>query len=117
VAHSLLFLRSDPVILVIGYLVAMKKLRRNDAIGVMIAMIGMVLASFDYSRSHSSCYGDLIELAGCASAVVYLLIGKQALDTHKFPLWSYLILLNGSGSLFSWLISGIFYGIGTIFDL
>ena len=88
----------------------MKKLRRNDAIGVMIAMIGMVLVSFDYSRSHSSWYGDLIALAGCASAVVYLLIGKQALDTHKFPLWSYLILVNGSGSLFSLLISGVFYG-------
>lgn len=110
VAHSLLFLCSDPVILVMGYLAAMKKVRRNDAIGVMIAMIGMVLVSFDYSRSNSTWYGDLISLAGCASAVVYLLIGKQALDTHKFPLWSYLILVNGSGSLFCLLISGVFYG-------
>lgn len=115
-AHSLLFVCSGPVVLVLGTVAMMKKVRRSDAVGVTIGMGGMVLVSMDYAKSNSTWYGDLIALAACVCALVYLLIGKKALNTHKFPLWSYLIVVNAFASVFSLVLSGILYKDWRYFD-
>ena len=109
IAHSMLFLCSEPVVLVVGSLALMKKVRRTDVIGVMLGMVGMVLVSLDYSNSNSDWKGDMIAFAGCLSTLFYILIGKKALSSYKFPLWSYLIIVNTFAYLYSLVVSGFFY--------
>ena len=109
IAHSLLFNLSQPVLLVVGYLVLLKKVSKTDIIGVFLGLVGMILISFDLSSSNSTWYGDIIALASCSGFLVYLLIGKRALGALKLPLWTYVIIVNATASLFCLIASGVIY--------
>lgn len=108
-AHSLLFTCSEPVLIVVGSLLLLKKVSKADIIGVFLGLVGMIFISLDLSSSNSTWYGDLIALFTCGGVLVYILIGKRALGTLKLPFWSYVIIVNAVASMFCLIASGVLY--------
>ena len=108
-AHSFLFNLSQPVVLVFGYLLLCKKVSKTDITGVFLGFIGMILISLDLSSSNITWYGDIIALGSCSAFLVYILIGKRALGVLKLPLWTYVIIVNATASLFCLIASGVIY--------
>lgn len=83
VAHSLIFLYSCPILLVIYYLLVCKKLRVLEIIGVVFAALGMfVMCYFVENNEGTTWYGDLVALGGALVLGVNLVV-SESLMTQK----------------------------------
>ena len=76
-AHSLLFVTSHPIIIVIGIAIFVRRPRRLEVIGALIGLLGASITLLDAkSDGEVTLYGDLLAFAGAITVVGYIVAGR-----------------------------------------
>ena len=76
-AHSLLFVTSHPIIIVIGIAIFVRRPRRLEVIGALIGLLGASITLLDAkSDGEVTLYGDLLAFAGAITEVGYIVAGR-----------------------------------------
>ena len=115
VAHSVLIANSVPIILVLGNFVLCKKVRTSDMIGVGVGLLGKVIISFDLNSGNTTLLGDGVATISAFCNAMYWVVGNEALKNKNLPLWSYMITLNLSTCITSFIISATYFGYTDLF--
>ena len=76
-AHTLLFVTSHPIIIVIGIAIFVRRPRRLEVIGALIGLLGASITLLDAkSDGEVTLYGDLLAFAGAITVVGYIVAGR-----------------------------------------
>ena len=76
-AHSLLFVTSHPIIIVIGTAILVRKPHRLETTGAIIGLIGAVITLLDANDSGEvTLWGDFLAFAGAVTVVGYIVAGR-----------------------------------------
>ena len=76
-AHSLLFVTSHPIIIVIGIAIFIRRPRRLEIYGALIGLLGASITLLDAkSDGEVTIYGDLLAFAGAITVVGYIVAGR-----------------------------------------
>lgn len=110
VAHSVLIANSVPIILVLGNLVLCRKVRSSDMIGVGIGLLGKLIISCDLQSGNTTLLGDGLATLSAFCNSMYWIVGNESLKNKNLPLWSYMITLNVSTCVTSFIISVMSFG-------
>lgn len=109
VAHTVLYINTSPVIIVLGSLIHTRKVRIGDLVGVLIGLLGMILVSRDMESNNSSFLGDMIALGGAFCMCMYLLLGNYVLQKSGVPIWNYIFPISCTASMIAWGYSIVAY--------
>lgn len=103
IAHSLVFLYSCPVLLVLYYMMRCQKLKVLQITGALIGFVGMFIMCFlSSSDEGTTWYGDLIALSGAVALAVNLIISENLM--LEGPLF-YLFCIHITAAIFCLIIS------------
>lgn len=76
-AHSLLFVTSHPIIIVIGTAIFVRKPRKLETIGALVGLIGASITLLDAKNSGDvTLWGDFLAFAGAITVVGYIVAGR-----------------------------------------
>ena len=76
-AHSLLFVTSHPIIIVIGTAILVRKPHRLETTGAIIGLIGAGITLLDANDSGEvTLWGDFLAFAGAVTVVGYIVAGR-----------------------------------------
>ena len=76
-AHSLLFVTSHPIIIVIGTAIFVRKPRKLETIGALVGLIGASITLLDAKDSGDvTLWGDFLAFAGAITVVGYIVAGR-----------------------------------------
>ena len=76
-AHSLLFVTSHPIIIVIGTAMFVRKPRKLETIGALVGLIGASITLLDAKNSGDvTLWGDFLAFAGAITVVGYIVAGR-----------------------------------------
>lgn len=76
-AHSLLFVTSHPIIIVIGIAIFVRKPKRLEVYGALIGLLGASITLLDAkSDGEVTIYGDLLAFSGAITVVGYIIAGR-----------------------------------------
>ena len=76
-AHSLLFVTSHPIIIVIGTAILVRKPHRLETTGAIIGLIGAASTLLDANDSGEvTLWGDFLAFAGAVTVVGYIVAGR-----------------------------------------
>ena len=76
-AHSLLFVTSHPIIIVIGTAIFVRRPRKLETIGALVGLIGAGITLFDAKNSGDvTLWGDFLAFAGAITVVGYIVAGR-----------------------------------------
>lgn len=76
-AHSLLFVTSHPIIIVIGIAIFVRPPRKLEIYGAMVGLLGAGLTLLDAkSDGEVTIYGDLLAFTGAVTVVGYIVAGR-----------------------------------------
>ena len=76
-AHSLLFVTSHPIIIVIGTAILVRKPHRLETTGAIIGLIGAAITLLDANDSGEvTLWGDFLAFAGAVTVVGYIVAGR-----------------------------------------
>ena len=76
-AHSLLFVTSHPLIIVIGIAIFVRKPRKLEVYGAILGLVGAGITLLDAnSDGEVTIYGDLLAFAGAITVVGYIVAGR-----------------------------------------
>ena len=103
VAHSLVFLYSCPILLVLFYLSIKKSPSKLQITGSLIGFSGLILMCFMSNSSEGTTwYGDLISLLGALVLCINLVLSEKPMA--EFPL-CYLFLIHLISAIFCTVLS------------
>ena len=76
-AHSLLFVTSHPIIIVIGTAIFVRKPRKLETIGALVGLVGAGITLLDAKNSGDvTLWGDFLAFAGAITVVGYIVAGR-----------------------------------------
>ena len=76
-AHSLLFVTSHPIIIVIGTAILVRKPHRLETTGAIIGLFGAAITLLDANNSGEvTLWGDFLAFAGAVTVVGYIVAGR-----------------------------------------
>lgn len=76
-AHSLLFVTSHPIIIVIGTAILVRKPHRLETTGALIGLLGAGITLLDASNDGEvTLWGDMLAFAGAITVVGYIVAGR-----------------------------------------
>ena len=76
-AHSLLFVTSHPIIIVIGTAIFVRRPRKLETIGALVGLIGAGITLLDAKNSGDvTLWGDFLAFAGAITVVGYIVAGR-----------------------------------------
>ncbi|KYR00567.1 hypothetical protein DLAC_02584 [Tieghemostelium lacteum] len=111
--HSLLFVTSSPLMVIVVMLVLRKPITKMEIIGALVGFLGLLitlLGSFISTTGSGSqrptVYGDLLALLGAACIVFYLFVGQKL--RQWLPLFMYAFPVTFIGSILLTVLSLIF---------
>ena len=120
-AHSLLFVTSHPIIIVIGTAIFVRKPRKLETIGALVGLVGAGITLLDAKNSGDvTLWGDFLAFAGAITVVGYIVAGR--ILREWMPVFVYAvpvtllaglllipvsILMGESTSALGWIDSGL----------
>jgi drug/metabolite transporter (DMT)-like permease len=76
-AHSLLFVTSHPIIIVIGTALLVRKPHKLETIGALVGLLGAGITLLDASNDGEvTLWGDMLAFAGAITVVGYIVAGR-----------------------------------------
>ena len=76
-AHSLLFVTSHPIIIVIGIAILVRRLYRLETAGALVGLLGAGITLLDANNSGEvTLWGDFLAFAGAITVVGYIVAGR-----------------------------------------
>jgi drug/metabolite transporter (DMT)-like permease len=88
--HSLLFVTSNPLIVVIFMPILGTAVRRGHVMGALIGFTGAALTLIDIeSGGEVTLIGDFAAFLGAVTVVGYMFAGRYLRSTRKFPIFVY----------------------------
>lgn len=92
VAHSLLFLCSTPILMVLYYLARRKPLKKSEIIGVIVGCAGMIIICIEKnSPEGATVLGDMMALIGSAAIGMHFVLSENLTNEGGFY---YLTIIN-----------------------
>ncbi len=106
-AHSLLFVTSHPLIIIIGIGLWIRRPNRLEWIGVIIGLTGALVTLLDVSNDGQVTYfGDFLAFIGAVTVVGYIVAGR--ILREWMPVFIYATLVTGIAAIilipFSWIL-------------
>eukprot|EP01133_Synstelium_polycarpum_P014261 gene14261-16833_t len=102
-SHSLLFVTSNPIMIVIVMLVMRKPISKGEVIGCFIGFLGLVITLFDSLFLHAettgvkpTVFGDFLALLGAVCIVFYLFAGQNLRSWLSLYLYAFPVTFTGS---------------------
>jgi drug/metabolite transporter (DMT)-like permease len=88
--HSLLFVTSNPLIVVVFMPILGTAVRRGHVLGALIGFAGAAITLIDIeSGGEVTLIGDFAAFLGAVTVVVYMFAGRYLRSTRKFPIFVY----------------------------
>ncbi|MHA2494533.1 MAG: DMT family transporter [Candidatus Hodarchaeales archaeon] len=99
VAASVTIVDSSPLIVVLlSSVILRESISRNQALGILLAIIGAVIIGFVDSSGEETLFGDLLAFIGAVAVAVYLIIGRKA--RSNLSTFSYVVVVYGICTIF-----------------
>jgi drug/metabolite transporter (DMT)-like permease len=109
-AHCLVFLCCDPIVLVLYQLVTSQPLYKWEVLGMTLSMSGifLVILDIDWTSCQENCqdevtqatwYGDLLALLSMLTYALYMIISQTMLKERRSPLFAFFAPVNVVASL------------------
>ncbi|CAG9315775.1 unnamed protein product [Blepharisma stoltei] len=104
-AHSLLFVCTSPLIIVVVYLILCKPIHIKEIIGVIVGFVGLALTILETTQGgDATWYGDLIAIVSAMAVTLYFFIGK-AMMKQTISIWVYLTPVNFQAAIWSYALA------------
>jgi drug/metabolite transporter (DMT)-like permease len=88
--HSLLFVTSNPLIVVVFMPILGTAVRRGHVLGALVGFAGAGITLIDIeSGGEVTLIGDFAAFLGAVTVVVYMFAGRYLRSTRKFPIFVY----------------------------
>ena len=99
-AHSLLFVTSVPLILLVWYFISCQEVKKSELAGVALGFVGLSVTVLGTSSGEAGVLGDLLAFSAALAMAVHLSISGKVFE-KIFSFWIYVVPMNFIGSLLS----------------
>jgi drug/metabolite transporter (DMT)-like permease len=107
VAHSLLFVCSTPLLMVIYYLIRRKPVQKSEIIGVVVGFTGMIVICIEKNSPEGATFlGDMVALVGSVAIGIHLQLSEDLVNKGGF---FYLFVVHGVAALTCVVVSLVFH--------
>lgn len=81
VAHSLLFVCSTPLLMVVYYIIIRKPIKKSEIVGVLVGFSGMIIICVEKnSPEGATAFGDLVALFGSAAIGINYILSENLVN-------------------------------------
>lgn len=103
VAHSLLFVSSTPMLMIIYFFIAKKPVKKSEFLGVFVGFVGMIVICIEKnSPEGATIIGDVIALIGAAAIGVNMIVSEDLVAKGGI---GYLCVMNAFAALTCFVVS------------
>ena len=103
VAHSLLFVSSTAILMIIYFFATKKPVKKSEILGVLVGLSGMIIICVEKnSPEGATVFGDIVALIGAAAIGMSFIVSEDLVTKGGV---AYLCVMNAFAALFCILVS------------